>query len=76
MGVDVWLIGLLFIFGIVFIIISMCVDVGVVIFVSYNFYYDNGIKIFGYDGFKLLDVVEIELEKYIVGDMYYDQGVI
>lgn len=46
-----------------------CVEVGIVIFVLYNFYYDNGIKFFFYEGIKLLDdielVIEVELDKDI-----------
>src|SRR3954469_533351 len=41
---------------------SMRADAGVVISASHNPYGDNGIKIFGPDGFKLPDADEIEIE--------------
>lgn len=41
---------------------SMRADAGVVISASHNPYGDNGIKIFGHDGFKLPDEAELELE--------------
>jgi phosphoglucosamine mutase len=45
--------------------VSMRVDAGVVISASHNPYDDNGIKIFGGDGFKLPDEVEEEIEALI-----------
>ena len=44
---------------------SMRADVGIVISASHNPYQDNGIKIFGPDGFKLPDEAEVELEQLI-----------
>src|SRR3712207_8957159 len=41
---------------------SMRADIGVMISASHNPYEDNGIKIFGPDGFKLSDDVEREIE--------------
>ncbi len=38
---------------------------GVMISASHNPYHDNGIKIFGHDGYKLPDPVELELESRI-----------
>ena len=46
---------------------SMRADAGVVISASHNPYQDNGIKIFGPDGFKLPDEVEKEIEALIFG---------
>ncbi|KPK56349.1 MAG: phosphoglucosamine mutase [Thiotrichales bacterium SG8_50] len=46
---------------------SMRADAGVVISASHNPYQDNGIKIFGPDGFKLPDEMEIEIENLIFG---------
>ena len=46
---------------------SMRADAGVVISASHNAYEDNGIKIFGGDGFKLEDSAEEELEALIEG---------
>lgn len=48
---------------------SMRADVGVVISASHNPYQDNGIKLFGADGFKLPDDAEEELESLIAGDV-------
>ncbi len=41
---------------------SMRADAGVVISASHNPYADNGIKLFGADGFKLPDTAELEIE--------------
>jgi len=46
---------------------SMRADAGVVISASHNPYQDNGIKVFGPDGFKLPDEVEEEIEALIFG---------
>lgn len=67
MGVDVMLVGPLPTPGIAFITESMIADAGVVISASHNLYEDNGIKIFGHDGFKLPDEVEHELESLVFG---------
>ncbi len=48
---------------------SMRADVGVVISASHNPYMDNGIKVFGPDGFKLPDAAEAELEELIGSDV-------
>ncbi len=47
---------------------SMRADVGVVISASHNAYQDNGIKLFGGDGYKLDDALEERLEALIDGD--------
>lgn len=66
MGVDVMLTGPLPTPGVAFITSSMRADAGVVVSASHNPYQDNGIKIFGHDGFKLPDDVEEELERLIL----------
>ena len=43
--------------------VSMRADAGIVISASHNPYQDNGIKIFGADGFKLPDEQEAEIER-------------
>jgi phosphoglucosamine mutase len=48
---------------------SMRADLGVMISASHNLFDDNGIKLFGPDGFKLGDEVEGEIEALIDGDM-------
>jgi phosphoglucosamine mutase len=45
---------------------SMRADAGVVISASHNPYQDNGIKIFGPDGFKLPDQEEVDIERLLV----------
>ncbi len=47
--------------------VSMRADAGIVISASHNPYEDNGIKIFGSDGFKLPDEQEVELESLLDG---------
>ncbi|WP_260483813.1 phosphoglucosamine mutase [Sphingomicrobium flavum] len=42
---------------------SMRADMGVMISASHNPYQDNGIKLFGPDGYKLSDADEIEIER-------------
>ena len=47
---------------------SMRADLGVMISASHNPYYDNGIKFFGPDGYKLSDAVEEEIEALMGGE--------
>ncbi|MDQ7081451.1 MAG: phosphoglucosamine mutase, partial [Paracoccaceae bacterium] len=42
---------------------SMRADLGVMISASHNPHYDNGIKFFGPDGYKLSDEAEAEIER-------------
>jgi phosphoglucosamine mutase len=63
-GVDVRLVGPLPTPGIAFITRSMRANAGIVISASHNPYYDNGIKVFGHDGFKLPDEQEALVEKF------------
>ena len=48
--------------------VSMRADAGIVISASHNPYQDNGIKIFGADGFKLPDEEELEIEELMMND--------
>src|SRR3974377_155236 len=48
---------------------SMRCDLGVMISASHNPYDDNGIKLFGPDGYKLSDDVELEIERLIDSDL-------
>jgi phosphoglucosamine mutase len=68
MGADVLLVGPLPTPGIAFITTSMRANAGVVISASHNPYYDNGIKIFSQDGFKLPDQVETRIEELILSN--------
>ena len=65
MGVHVQLVGPLPTPGIGFLTRNMRADAGVVISASHNPYMDNGIKIFGADGFKIADSVEREIERLV-----------
>jgi phosphoglucosamine mutase len=47
----------------------MRADLGVMISASHNPYDDNGIKLFGPDGYKLTDELEHEIEKLIDGNV-------
>jgi phosphoglucosamine mutase len=48
---------------------SLRADLGVMISASHNPYRDNGIKLFGPDGYKLSDEVEEEIEAQVNGDI-------
>ncbi len=48
---------------------SLRADLGVMISASHNPFEDNGIKLFGPDGFKLDDETESEIEALMAGDM-------
>lgn len=65
MGVDVWLVGPIPTPGVAYLTKSMRADAGVMISASHNPFEDNGLKIFGADGFKLPDELELELEELI-----------
>lgn len=54
---------------------SMGCDAGIMLTASHNPYADNGIKIFGPDGYKLNDALEEEVEKIILGDQPSPTGV-
>ena len=62
-GVDVLLLGPLPTPAVGFLTRSMRADVGVMISASHNPYEDNGIKLFGPDGYKLSDAVETQIER-------------
>jgi len=68
MGADVMLVGPLPTPGIAFITTSMRANAGVVISASHNPYYDNGIKIFSQDGFKLPDQMEHQIEELVLSN--------
>ena len=48
---------------------SMRADIGVMISASHNAYQDNGIKLFGPDGYKLSDAIEAQIEQLIDRDL-------
>jgi phosphoglucosamine mutase len=68
-GMDVLLTGPIPTPGIAMLTRSMRCDLGVMISASHNQYADNGIKLFGPDGFKLSDVVETGIEALMDADL-------
>jgi phosphoglucosamine mutase len=68
MGVGVQLTGPLPTPGIGFLARNMRVDAGIIISASHNPFDDNGIKIFGADGFKIPDSMEREIERLVDED--------
>ncbi|MBM3569600.1 MAG: phosphoglucosamine mutase [Alphaproteobacteria bacterium] len=67
-GMDVTLLGPLPTPAVAMLTRSLRADLGVMISASHNPYADNGIKLFGPDGFKLSDAIEAEVEAMIDGD--------
>jgi phosphoglucosamine mutase len=65
MGMDVILLGPLPTPAVAMLTRSLRADLGVVISASHNPYQDNGIKLFGPDGYKLSDEVEAAIEAKI-----------
>lgn len=68
-GMDVMLLGPMPTPAIGFLVRAMRADLGVMISASHNPYHDNGIKLFGPDGFKLSDEDELRIETLIDSDM-------
>ena len=68
MGGYPYLVGVLPTPGIAFIAQSMRADAGIVISASHNPYQDNGLKIFGGNGFKLTDEEEEHIEDLILNN--------
>ncbi|MDC0433245.1 phosphoglucosamine mutase, partial [bacterium] len=62
MGMDVFLFGPIPTPGVAFLTRSLRADIGVMISASHNEFQDNGIKLFGPDGYKLSDEIEFEIE--------------
>ncbi len=67
-GMDVLLLGPMPTPAVAMLTRSMRADIGVMISASHNPFEDNGIKLFGPDGFKLNDELELEIESLIDGD--------
>ena len=68
MGGSPYLVGVLPTPGIAFITQSMRADAGIVISASHNPFQDNGLKIFGGNGFKLTDEEENSIEDLILNN--------
>ncbi len=69
MGMDVLLVGPMPTPAVAFLTRAMRADLGVMISASHNPFADNGLKLFGPDGFKLSDEVELEIESHMDDDM-------
>lgn len=69
MGMDVILVGPIPTPGIAMLTRSLRADLGVMISASHNLFQDNGIKLFGADGYKLDDALEREIEKKLGQDL-------
>jgi phosphoglucosamine mutase len=74
MGADVMLCGPVPTPGVAYLTKSMRADAGIVISASHNAYEDNGIKIFGTDGFKLPDPLEEQVEALLQPGVLDGQG--
>lgn len=66
MGGDCVLVGPIPTPGIAFLTQSIRADAGIVISASHNPYFDNGIKIFSGDGYKLSDELETRIEQLVL----------
>jgi phosphoglucosamine mutase len=72
MGVDTLMVGPLPTPGVAFITRAYRADAGIVISASHNPFYDNGIKFFSSEGFKLPETVENEIESLILNNQFQD----
>jgi phosphoglucosamine mutase len=69
-GMDVILVGPMPTPAVAMLVRSLRADMGVMLSASHNPYYDNGIKLFGPDGYKLSDEVEREIEQTIADNKF------
>ena len=68
-GMDVFLLGPMPTPAVAMLTRSLRADLGVMISASHNPFADNGIKLFGPDGYKLSDEKEEEIEQLMEGDI-------
>lgn len=68
-GMDVFLLGPVPTPGVAMLTRSLRADIGVMISASHNSFEDNGIKLFGPDGYKLSDKIEGAIEKLLETDV-------
>ena len=71
-GMDVILVGPMPTPAVAMLTRSLRADISVMISASHNAYQDNGIKLFGPDGFKLSDEAERKIESHMESDMAED----
>ncbi len=69
MGMDVIMVGPMPTPAVAMLTRSLRADIGVMISASHNRYQDNGIKLFGPDGYKLSDDTEAEIERLLDSDI-------
>jgi len=67
-GADAWVAGVLPTPAVAHLASSYKANAGIMISASHNPYYDNGIKVFKGDGYKLTDEQEAEIESLILDD--------
>jgi phosphoglucosamine mutase len=68
-GMDVFLLGPVPTPAVAMLARSLRADIGVMISASHNPYHDNGIKLFGPDGYKLSDEIEGRMEAMLDGEV-------
>ena len=68
-GMDVFLLGPIPTPAVAMLVRSLRADIGVMISASHNPYSDNGIKLFGPDGYKLSDEIEERIEQMLDNDV-------
>lgn len=68
-GIDAFVLGPIPTPAVAMLTRSLRADIGVMISASHNPFYDNGIKLFGPDGYKLSDEIEMEIEELLEKDM-------
>ncbi|MEO1291885.1 MAG: phosphoglucosamine mutase, partial [Pseudomonadota bacterium] len=69
MGMDVYLLGPVPTPAVGMLTRSLRADLGVMISASHNPFYDNGLKFFGPDGYKLSDDAEQTIEAYMTNGL-------
>ena len=69
-GLDVFLLGPIPTPAVAMLTRSLRADIGVMISASHNPFADNGIKLFGPDGYKLSDEIEQQIEDLLEQDIY------
>ena len=72
MGIDTLMVGPLPTPGVAFITRAYRADAGIVISASHNAYFDNGIKFFSSEGFKLSDSIESDMENLVAMNNFSD----
>ena len=68
-GIDAFILGPIPTPAVAMLTRSLRADIGVMISASHNPFYDNGIKLFGPDGYKLSDEIEMEIEELLDKDI-------